>query len=98
MLSPTYYLATLFILGLVNCHPDYIDLNKLLKGVDPESVKSVPKPKFANSPNCGNNVNRLKNGPANIPEEIKKGTDDSSYKFVDDTFKGTSALYDTEFL
>ena len=55
-----------------------------LEGVDPRTIKSVPRehPRVRNSQvDCLKTVNRLKNGPADIPDVLSKGD-----KYTDSTF------------
>ena len=69
------------------------DFNEMMKGVDPNSWKSKHFVQSSTTATCATNVNRLKNGPVNIPEIIYKGTQDATYKYTDDDFSLFGALY-----
>jgi hypothetical protein len=72
------------LLGLARTAPDFDvheqrsrDMNSELKGVSPHSLRSHPVVRAMDT--CADTVNRLKKGPANIPEVIEWGQRDSTY-------------------
>jgi len=64
---------------------------KLLRDVDPHSLKSHPT--VESTATCSTTVARLKAGPANIPEQLYWQTQQSSWKFTDTDFSGVDTLY-----
>lgn len=66
----------------------------MLKDVDPLTWKSVSShPRVGGTATCSSNVDRLKAGPANIPEVIYWGTSQANYQYTDNTFTGKDSLY-----
>jgi hypothetical protein len=57
-----------------NFHSMYKGIHPIVGGLTPEQ--------------CGMAINRMKDGPANIPQVIKDGT-----AYVDETFKDLAQIY-----
>lgn len=75
------------------------DIHEILKDVNPHTIKAHPVVRSTTQlEKCADTVNRLKAGPANIPSIINQGKSSSTYKYTDDTFKQTAALYNTNFI
>jgi len=64
-------------------------------------MRSEPHPKVKDSHGngftCSSTVNRLKNGPANIPEIMEWNTE-NGYEYLDRSFAGQSMLYQAGFV
>ena len=68
-----------------------------MKDVDPHTWKSHPRVR-ANSHTCSSTVDRLKAGPANVPEVIYFGNTQANYQFEDTSFKDTNVLYNNPYI
>ena len=66
------------------------DLMDILRDVDPASIHTIPRKHplvGATTATCSSTVDRIKQGPANIPVEINNGVSDLNYRFTDTGYK-----------
>ena len=68
-----------------------------LRGVDPLSIRVHPMVGSSQA-NCTTTVDRLKKGPANIPEVIHWGNNNSTYRWIDEDFQGKETLYQVPYV